>query len=469
MNWSLQEIIEATEGFCSEVSEQECFSSIGTDSRSIEPGGVFVALIGERHDGHRFAESAVERGARALVLQKGSVRPEALDGWRKRGIRCILVSDTLKALGDLAAFHRRRLKALRVAAITGSNGKTSTKNLTAAVLLQQQVPVVSTQGNFNNLIGVPLTLFRIDADHRWAVIEMGMNRFGEIDRLGQIASPDIGVITNVAPAHLEGLGTIEGVAQAKAELIPHVRRTMVLNADDPLVRSMKERVVGESLFFGEDRRADVRAEDIETDPAGSRFRLMLPGCDGVPVRLQLSGKAMVANALAAAAVGYAASLSAEAIATGLESVLPTAGRMCCIDTSTGIRLIDDTYNANPGSMRAALGSLAPFSSRHRIFLVLGDMLELGTASADLHRQLGQLAAAGGFHRLLTCGRFAEETANGAMDAGMDPSCIRVGDKPELEEDLKERLQAGDWVFIKGSRGMGMESIVNALRSWAQGK
>uniref|UniRef100_A0A7C4RRE8 UDP-N-acetylmuramoyl-tripeptide--D-alanyl-D-alanine ligase n=1 Tax=Desulfatirhabdium butyrativorans TaxID=340467 RepID=A0A7C4RRE8_9BACT len=468
MNWSLQQLIDATQGFCSAVSEQERFTSIGTDSRSIEPGGVFVALIGEKHDGHRFADAAVDRGARALVLQRGVIRPEALDGWKQRGVSCILVSDTLKALGDLAAFHRRRMNALRVVAITGSNGKTSTKNLTAAVL-RQQTSVLSTEGNFNNLIGVPLTLFRVDSDHRWAVIEMGMNRFGEIDRLGEIASPDISVITNVAPAHLEGLGSIEGVARAKAELIPHVRHTMVLNADDPLVRSMKGKVSCRCLFFGHDSQADVGAKDIETDPAGSRFRLMLPGNDGVWVRLQLSGKAMVANALAAAAVGYSAGMSPDAIVSGLESVAPTAGRMCCIDTPAGIRLIDDTYNANPGSMRAAFASLAPFCKDHRIFLVLGDMLELGSDSAMLHRRLGRAAFEGGFYRLLVCGRFAEETANGAVEAGMAPSCIRVGGKPELQEDLKERLRPGDWVFIKGSRGMAMESIVNELRSWAEGK
>ncbi|MEW6260784.1 MAG: UDP-N-acetylmuramoyl-tripeptide--D-alanyl-D-alanine ligase [Thermodesulfobacteriota bacterium] len=468
MNWSLQEIIDATQGFCSTVSEQEHFASIGTDSRSIEPGGVFVALIGERHDGHRFADAAVDRGARALVLQQTSTRPDSLDAWAKRGVCCILVSDTLKALGDLAAFHRRRMKALRVVAITGSNGKTSTKNLTAAVL-RQQSRVLSTEGNFNNLIGVPLTLFRLDTDHRWAVIEMGMNRFGEIDRLGEIASPDIGVITNVAPAHLEGLGSIEGVARAKAELIPHVRHTMVLHADDPLVRSMKERVGGKCLFFGQDQQADVRAKDIEMDLTGSRFHLVLPGRDWVSVRLRLSGKAMVANALAAAAVGYAAGLSPETIVSGLESVEPTAGRMCCIDTRSGIRLIDDTYNANPGSMRAALTSLAQFGKQHRIFLVLGDMLELGDDSAMLHRQLGRIAAEGGFERLLVCGRFAEETAGGAAEAGMDPSCIRIGEKPELEAELKDQLRAGDWVFVKGSRGMGMESIVNGLRTWAEGK
>lgn len=468
MNWSLQELIDATQGSCSTVSEQERFASIGTDSRSIEPGGVFVALIGEKHDGHRFAPSAVERGARALVLQRGAVGPEALDGWQQRGVRCILVHDTLKALGDLAAFHRRRMIALRVVAITGSNGKTSTKNLTASVL-RQQAPVLSTEGNFNNLIGVPLTLFRIDTDHRWAVIEMGMNRFGEIDRLGEIVSPDIGVITNVVPAHLEGLGSIEGVARAKAELMAHVRHRMVLNADDPLVRSMQGRVNGKCLLFGQDRQADIQAKDIETDPTGSRFLLMLPGHDGVWVRLRLAGKAMVANALAAAAVGYSAGLSPEAIASGLESVSPTAGRMCCVDTPAGIRLIDDTYNANPGSMQAALASLRPFCNDHRIFLVLGDMLELGVDSPMLHRQLGRLAAAGGFHRLFLCGRFAEETAKGAMEAGMAQMCIRVGSKPELEEALKKKLRAGDWVFIKGSRGMGMESIVNGLRSWAERK
>jgi UDP-N-acetylmuramoyl-tripeptide--D-alanyl-D-alanine ligase len=351
-------------------------------------------------------------------------------------------------------------------AVTGSNGKTTTKNLTAAVL-GQCFPVLATEGNFNNRIGVPLTLFRLTAEHRWAVIEMGMNQPGEIDRLGAIASPEIGIITNVAPAHLEGLGSIERVALAKAELMDHVKQTMVLNADDLLFENLASRCPIRVLSFGKSDGADIRATHIEQGFTEGHFSLHMPGYAPLRVHLHLAGPAMISNALAAAAAGFAAGISPDAIVSGLESVRTVPGRMYCIDTPGGIRLIDDTYNANPGSMRAALSALAPFCRERRIFLVLGDMFELGEAAASLHREIGREAGKTGAFRLWATGQYAADVLSGAMEAGMGGEALMAGTPSDLVAGMKTLLAPGDWVLVKGSRGMRMETIVNDIRQWLQ--
>lgn len=463
--WCLQDLLEATAGECLCRSRDDGYRTIGTDSRGIRPGDVFVALIGETHDGHRFIDAAIENGAKALILNPDAVGEEAIRRWGLQGIACIAVPDTLTALGDLARYHRNRMN-VGVVAVTGSNGKTTTKNLTAAVL-GQCFSVLATEGNFNNLIGVPLTLFRLNPEHRWAVIEMGMNRPGEIDRLGAIASPEIGIITNVAPAHLEGLGSIERVALAKAELMDHVREAMVLNADDPMHAFFVGCCQATMVSFGNSNRADIRATRIEQGFADSRFLLHIPGYKPLGVHLHLAGPAMISNALAAAAAGFAAGLSPDAIVSGLESARPVPGRMYCIDTPRGIRLIDDTYNANPGSMKAALSALAPFFRERRIFLVLGDMFELGEAAASLHREIGREAGKTGAFRLWATGRHAGDVLSGAMEAGMGSEALLVGAPADLVAGLRALLAPGDWVLVKGSRGMRMETIVNDIRQWLQ--
>ncbi|WP_028325690.1 UDP-N-acetylmuramoyl-tripeptide--D-alanyl-D-alanine ligase [Desulfatirhabdium butyrativorans] len=463
--WRLRDLLEATAGECLCRIRDDGYRTIGTDSRTIRPGDIFVALIGENHDGHRFIDAAIENGAKAIILNPDAVGEEAIRRWALQGIACIAVSDTLTALGDLARYHRNRMN-VGVVAVTGSNGKTTTKNLTAAVL-GQCFPVLATEGNFNNLIGVPLTLFRLNPEHRWAVIEMGMNRPGEIDRLGAIASPDIGIITNVAPAHLEGLGSIERVALAKAELMDHVREAMVLNADDPMHAFLANRCQTTIVSFGNSDGADIRATRIEQGFTDSRFLLHIPGYAPLGVHLHLAGPAMISNALAAAAAGFAAGLGPDAIVRGLEGVRPVPGRMYCIDTPGGIRLIDDTYNANPGSMKAALSALAPFCRERRIFLILGDMFELGEAAASLHREIGREAGKTGVFRLWATGAHATDVVSGAMDAGMDGDALMAGTPGDLVAGLKALLAPGDWVLVKGSRGMRMETIVSDIRQWLQ--
>jgi UDP-N-acetylmuramoyl-tripeptide--D-alanyl-D-alanine ligase len=441
------------------------FSGIGIDSRAIEPGAVFVALRGERHDGHRFAPAVVDGGVRGLVVARDALPELPLDRWRSAGAVCVAVADTTRALGALAAYQRRRA-GVEVAAITGSNGKTSTRVLTAAVL-EREFSVLATRGNFNNEIGLPLTLFRLAPDHQWAVLELGMNHPGEIGRLAAICAPRVGVILNIGPAHLQGVGSMEGVLRAKAELVEGMPPggPAVLNADDPRLRRLGAELDRPVTWFGRSPAADVRAEAEAEGGTGLAFTLVLP--DGrVPVRLPLVGRFQVLNALAAAAVGHLAGLDPETIAAGLSSGRPETGRMVPIDTRRGIHLIDDTYNANPASLAAAVETLVAMAPPGRRVLVMGDMLELGPEAPALHREAGARAAAAGVDRLLARGALAEEVAAGAREAGLPADRAVTGAPEALVAELTATLRAGDWVLVKGSRGMAMERILNPLREWA---
>jgi UDP-N-acetylmuramoyl-tripeptide--D-alanyl-D-alanine ligase len=355
-----------------------------------------------------------------------------------------------------------------VTAITGSNGKTTTRQMTASVV-SQRFDTLSTKKNFNNNIGLPLTLLELCPKHRWAVVELGMNAPGEIDLLARICKPDIGVITNVGPAHLEGVGTIEGVMRAKGELLGRIRSggTAVLNFDDERVRRLGEQAACRVMFYGLSASAAVRAEALEAVDGGTRFTLRLPDGTGERVLLNLPGQFMVVNALAAAAVGCLVGLSPSDIRAGLEHFEPVAGRMNISIIGTGIHLIDDTYNANPASMAAALTTLAALRKDRRSFAVLGDMRELGDHADALHRELGVIAAESGLQVLFVCGEFAEAVARGALEAGMAPDKVIAGDKAHLLKCLIERLKPDDWVLVKGSRAMAMEETVSGLRAWAK--
>ncbi|MDJ0722403.1 MAG: UDP-N-acetylmuramoyl-tripeptide--D-alanyl-D-alanine ligase, partial [Desulfobacterales bacterium] len=370
-----------------------------------------------------------------------------------------------RALGALAAYHRRRMPA-RIVALTGSNGKTTTRAMTASIL-GQGFETLATRGNLNNEIGVPLTLFRLETRHDVGVIEMGMNHAGEIDRLGRIAAPDLGMITNVAPAHLEGLKTVEGVRDAKGELLDHIapEGRAILNADDPLVRELAVRSRAAVTFFGQAPDAHVRAEAIDTRAGGTRFVLKLPGDSG-PVELKIPGAFMVANALAAAAVADTLGLRLDAIRAGLASVQPVDGRMQIQRLANGITVINDCYNANPASAAAAITTLAELRGESRGMLVLGDMLELGGEAAALHRLTGERAGGAGFARLYAHGPHAEDVAAGARSAGMAAERILTGPVSAICSDLTARLRPGDWVLVKGSRGMRMERVVAALNDQA---
>jgi UDP-N-acetylmuramoyl-tripeptide--D-alanyl-D-alanine ligase len=462
MQGTFHDILEATGGRLVQGPAGTAFAGLSIDSRTIAPGEAFVAIRGEVHDGHRFLPQVLS-GPSAAGVVVAADRLDALAGTlgAHPQAACVAVADTTRALGDIAARHRRRCPAA-VVAITGSNGKTSTRRMTAAVLARR-FTVLEPARNLNNQIGVPLTLFRLEPRHQWAVLELGTSLPGEIARLAEICRPDVAVVTNVGPAHLERLGSLEGVAAEKGALVAGLAPggRAVLNADDPRVAAMAAGLGGDALTFGLAESAGVRAGAIRETPAGIEFDLLLGGA-AVRVRLNAFGRVMVHNALAAAAVGTLLGLAPEEIRAGLESFRPVPGRMGLTALPGGVHLIDDTYNANPASMRAAVETLAALRGPGRALLVTGDMRELGPEAARLHRELGRLAAEAGVDRLFVCGGHAADVAAGAIAAGMPAAAIAAGARDEIRDALLAAVRPGDWVLIKGSRAMGMETIVRAL-------
>ncbi len=464
--WTAAEIREATRGelLCGELRRP--FSRVSIDSRNIAADDIFVAIAGEVHDGHAFISNIVDQGVRGLVISCHKANQMPISTWKTNDVACIAVEDTTRALGDLAAFHRQRSQAF-VVAITGSNGKTTTRRMTTAVL-DRQYETLTAIGNFNNQIGLPLTLLGLTADHQWAVLELGTNNPGEIARLAEICSPDIGVLTNVGPAHLEGLGSIDGVMQEKGDLLKSLgpRGKAILNADDPRVIQLASSTRAEVILYGLSRQATIRAENINETRHYISFTLIFAG-EKIPVQLYTHGRFMVSNALAAAAVGHQIGLSCETVKAGLESFIPVSGRMKIERLPADIHLIDDTYNANPESMQAAFTTLNTMRTGARGVVVIGDMLELGTQAQSLHRKVGAAAARSGIGRLYAYGEFAAEVRAGAQDEGMQPKDTFEGTHDEIVEDLKIWLQPGDWLLVKGSRGMAMEKVVEELKTWSE--
>ena len=463
--WTAKDILAATGGalLCGDVDRE--FAEISIDSRNISARDVFVAIIGDVHDGHSFLSDVAAKGVQGLVVAGNKAAALPVDAWEKNKVMCVAVEDTTRALGDLAAFHRNRMQA-SVIAITGSNGKTTTRKLTAAVV-GRKFNTLTAFGNYNNQIGLPLTLLNLRNAHQWAVLELGTNRPGEIARLAEICRPDIGVITNIGPAHLEGLGTLDGVMREKGSLLTYLKKDgrAVLNADDTRVLKIAKNTDRQVLLFGMAREAEIRAGSFKERASGISFILDLPA-ESIAVDLPLYGQFMVSNALAAAAVGYLTGLSAHEIKAGLEHSDPAPGRMNIFDIADGIHIIDDTYNANPDSMKAAFATLTSLRANSRGIAVIGDMLELGEQAESLHRQIGALAAASGIARIYVTGNHAPAVAAGARQMQMKPQDIFTGSREEILSDLKDRLKPGDWLLVKGSRGMAMEKIIKGLVKWA---
>ena len=460
--WSTAEVIEATNGELISGNTGSSFAGISIDSRRISAGDIFVAIKGNVYDGHSFAGHVIEHGIRGIIINKD--KADNLLPFTKQqeeNIVCVAVNDTTKALGDLASFNRKRSN-VSVVAITGSNGKTTTKDMTAAVASRKYC-TLSTEGNFNNEIGLPLTLLRLNPDHKWAVLELGMNSPGEIGRLADICSPDIGVITNISHAHLKGLGSINGIMHAKGELLEKIKPggKAVLNADDPRVLQLADKTTQDVLLFGLSKKAVVRAVSVKEREHGISFTLMLPA-ESISIDLRVPGKFMVSNALAAAAVGYLLGENPMEIKAGLENFMPAHGRMNIL-MSRGIHIIDDTYNANPESMKAAIMTLKSLKGNNRGVLVAGDMLELGEYAESMHKMIGSFAAASDIAKLDITGEFAEAVAKGAKDEDAGFKDIFIGSKEEILKDLTDWLRPGDWVLVKGSRTMGMENIIEGLR------
>ncbi len=462
--WTAKEILIATGGAVVSGKSKHIFTGVSIDSRTIASGDLFVAIEGNNHDGHSFAKEVISQGIKGLVINRQKTIELINNEWKNPDVLCIEVDDTTRALGDLAAYNRKRAD-VSVIAITGSNGKTSTKEMATAIV-SRHFETLSTSGNLNNDIGLPLTLLKLTPSDKWAIVELGMNHPGEIARLADICKPDIGIITNIGRAHLEGLKTIEGVMNAKGELLEGIRPegTAVLNADDERVMHLARKITRNKIYFGYSKNAMIKASFVEIKDTFTSFMLNLPA-DTIRIELPAPGRFMVSNALAAASVGYLLGLSINDIKAGLENFTPAKGRMNLLTMQNGIKIIDDTYNANPDSMEAAIRLLAGFKGKKRGTLVAGDMLELGMYSETLHKKIGRLCAETGIDRLYATGQFSANVAAGAIIGGMDVASVFTGSQEDILSDLKKWLKPGDWVLVKGSRGMGMEKIVIKLKEY----
>ena len=437
------------------------FEGVFTDTRRPVPKALFVALRGEQFDGSDFVSQAVQGGASGILIPADAlekVRAQA------KGVAILTAPDSGRALGALAAGWRHRLPNLQVVCITGSTGKTSTKELIAEVL-GATGPTLKTEGNLNNEVGVPLTLLRLGEEHRYAAIECGMNHLGEIARLAQWADPDVAVVTNVGPVHLEGVGSLGGVAKAKGELFHALRDrgVAVANADDALVMRQARLSRRKLLTFGATQGSDVRLISAHHGGPGLRIELELLGAPRT-VELKLIGTHNGHNAAAAAAVGVALGFEPERILRGLANATTPGRRMRPVRLPGGALLIDDCYNANPTSTKAALLTLTHLvRGKGRAIAVLGDMLELGPTELDLHRDVGRFAAGAGLSLLVCFGPRSRALGEGAEEAGLSGNSIEYTEDPAQAVRLVQKhLRPEDVVLVKGSRGMKMERISDAL-------
>lgn len=455
--FSAAEAVAWTGGTLLSGDPSRSFTGVTIDSRRVGEGDLFVAITGERFDAHDFLEDVAAAGAAGCLVRAGRQVPESLP--------CkIAVDDTTRALGALAAGHRARHTGPLVA-ITGSNGKTTTKEMCAAIL-GVAGPCLYTEGNLNNEFGLPLTLLRRESSHRSVVVELGMNHRGEIARLAAIAQPRVGVITNVGTAHIEHLGSREQIALEKGDLIAALAEDAiaVLNVDDPLVAAQAARTTAKVLRFGRGEHADVRADHLSAGSDG-RYRFTLSTREGqVEVTVAGLGDTTVPNALAAAAGALAAGALLADIPTGLAAYVPVSGRLTPIPLAGGGLLIDDTYNANPQSMEVALRTLARGDVPGQRIAVLGDMGELGEYGDEAHQGAGTLAAKLGVDRLFAVGEHAADVVQAARDAGMDAAAVHATrDWGETAERVAAVVEPGDRILVKGSRAMRMERIVARLR------
>jgi UDP-N-acetylmuramoyl-tripeptide--D-alanyl-D-alanine ligase len=462
MMFTIAEIVRATGGRLVGPAVGEV-SAVSTDSRQVAPGQLFVPLRGERFDGHAFIAEVAEKGVTTILAEEQWLKHHSIP----ESVCCIVVKNSLKALGDLAEAWRLRFE-IPVIAVTGSNGKTTVKEMLGTIL-ELTGPGLKTSGNLNNLIGVPQMLFQLKPEHKWAVLEMGMSEPGEIDRLATIAAPRVGIVLNALPAHLQSMGSIEAVASAKGELLHRVSHggLAVVNADDSRVASLSQNASARRISFGIDR-GEVRARDIESlGVNGQRFLLHTPHAE-VSVHLKACGRHNVYNALAAAAA-LMGCVDLPTIVAGLEAFTPYHGRFR-IEQVGGLTLVDDSYNANPASIKAALETLAQLAPAGQRVAVLGDMLELGDHEADAHVGVGVVAGRNVDRLYLTGERMITHAGEGARMAGMrEETVICCANRGEIAGLLHRSVQTGDVILFKGSRAMAMEKVVAELKVLIKGE
>lgn len=454
--FTVKDILDATKGQLLSGDLNTILTGVSTDTRKIQNGELFLALKGERFDGHNFILDAVSKNAGGLLVQEGGITNV---NFKMPDIGCILVRDSIKALGDIASFHRNRFNNVHFIGITGSNGKTTTKEMTAAIL-SKKFNVLKNYGTENNHIGVPLTLLRLTNEQNMVVLEMGTNHIGEIKRLSEIARPTKAVITNVGPSHLEYLKDLDTVLKAKIEILEFMQEdgAVVVNGDDELLA--KADIKRNTIKFGLNKKFDFYAANINIEPDGIKFRLN----DKWDIELGVMGRHNVYNALCAIAASSDFGVPIEDIQDALRGFKVPHMRME-VKALGDIKVINDTYNSNPQSMRQAIESLKDLTTKGRKILVAGDMLELGTFSGRFHHLVGKQAAESGVDIIVAVGKLAEHVAKGAQEAGMSEKKIKLCNfTKEACSIVLGLIKKGDTILVKGSRGMKMEDIVVELES-----
>lgn len=456
---TLHEIAAAVDGVV--VGDESIHvSSVVADSREVIEGSLFVCIPGERVDGHDFAEDALKVGAVACL----SSRAVDID------MPCVVVTDVVLALGRLAHWYRMERLQAAVVAITGSSGKTTTKDLLAQIL-NAVAPTVAPKGSLNTEVGLPLTVLSADADTRFLVLEMGMRGIGHIAELMAIARPSVGVLLNIGSAHVGVVGSHEAIAQGKGEILEGLPAggTAIVNSDDPAALAQISRTSARVLLFGQAQEADVRASEVTLDET-ARPHFVLQSTEGDMVRsaavaLKYAGEHVVSDALAAASAALCLGLSFDAIVSGLESAQPQSRwRMEVCELSNGVTLINDAYNANPESMRAALKTLTAMAAGRRTWAVLGEMLELGQSSVEEHDAIGRLAVRLDVSKFLSIGSRARVMHLGATQEGSwGDEAVWVADTDAAIALLREDLRPGDIVLVKASRSIGLERVADAIQ------
>lgn len=454
---TLRELLEAVKGTLLGAYNNldTIIARVDTDSRTIHDDALFIPLVGDRFDGHAYINAALEGGALGCLTarERESYHPDKF---------YVKVSGTQRALRDLAAWYKSKFD-IPYVAVTGSVGKTTTKDMLAAVL-STKYNVLKTEGNHNNNIGLPLTLLRLNKTHEICVLEMGMDRPGEIDYLGDIVKPDVGVITNIGDAHIEWFGSREEIFKAKTELLPHINPNglLVLNGDDELLQNLRGKTAQKTVFCGEADQNEYRATRTEQD-GESRMRCWVrtPGMNR-EVDVPALGAFMIYPTLTAIAVGEYFGLDSEQLLEGVLRFVPTRMRMNILRREDDITILNDTYNANPQSMRAAIQVLADSNAEWRI-AVLGDMFELGPFAAALHTSVGECIGKTGIDCLIAVGELAANIADGAESAGLS-EIYRCSDKEAAKQVLPKILRPGATILLKASRGMALEELTEELLS-----